>query len=85
MIHCWGFHASSIPDDSSQVADRTDQLWAREGVRIWRSPEGAVKHEGWLLRTLGPVRCPVELDFGLPLTDRANPPVVVDVFNRRKR
>jgi hypothetical protein len=69
MIHCWGFHASSIPDEAHQVLDKTNQLWSRAGTRVWESA-GAIKHEGWVLRTLGPVRCPVELSFGLPLTIR---------------
>lgn len=69
-MSCWGFHASSIPPFSHRVVDRADQLWTRVDTRIWESPEGAVKHEGWLLRTLGPVRCPVELLHGLPLTIR---------------
>ena len=68
---CWGFHAGSIPLESVQVVDRAGQLWTRIGTRIWQSPEGAAKHEGWLLRTLGPVRCPVEFNAGLPLTIRS--------------
>jgi hypothetical protein len=68
---CWGFHASLIPSSSVQVVDKLDQLWTRAGTRIWRSPEDVIKHERWLLATLGPVRCPVELDFGLPLTIRS--------------
>jgi hypothetical protein len=81
---CWGFHASAIPADSGQVIDRTNQVWERAGTRIWRSPAGAVKHEGWVLRTLGPVCCPAELTLGLPLIDRTAPRVVVDVFKRGK-
>lgn len=68
---CWGFHASEIPVDSVQVVDRAGQLWTRINTRIWQSPESSAKHERWLLQALGPVRCPVEFNAGLPLTIRS--------------
>jgi hypothetical protein len=71
---CWAFHASSIPESSERIVDSRGWLWQRAGTRLWAYAPGdqveMVKHEGWLLREHGPVRCPVELDFGLPLTDR---------------
>jgi hypothetical protein len=76
---CWCFHASSVPADSELVQDKVDRLWERAGTRIWRSSDGATKHEGWVLRVLGPVRCPVELSFGLPLNTRNTPHVPIKV------
>lgn len=68
---CWGFHASSIPETSERVEDQQGRLWYRAGARLWTASAGnPIKHESWLLREHGPVRCPVELDCGLPLTIR---------------
>lgn len=73
---CWGFHASSVPESSERVVDRTERIWTRAGTRLWAAAESdqgrpLIKHESWLLREFGPVRCPVELDLGLPLTVRS--------------
>lgn len=71
---CWGFHASSVPETSERVVDMRERVWTRAGTRLWAYAPGdqvdMIKHESWLLREHGPVRCPVELDFGLPLTTR---------------
>ncbi len=58
---CWGFHASVIPDDSMpEVVDKHGERWARVGPRLWSHPDHGVRHESWLCREHGPVRCPVE-------------------------
>lgn len=68
---CWGYHATVIPADSSLIVDKADELWTRTGSRVWESGSGEqTKHETWLLANRGPVRCPVELAVGLPLSVR---------------
>lgn len=59
MSRCWGFHASTIPVESSAVVDLRGVTWSRTGPRAWSGDEGE-RHESWLLRERGPVRCPLE-------------------------
>lgn len=59
MKRCWAFHASAIPAESPTVVDLRGVTWQRTGPRAWSSPDGE-RHESWLLREHGPVRCPME-------------------------
>jgi len=70
---CWGFHASAIPSEATEVETTEGVRWERAGPRSWRPPgwqtscdaamaaadtEPAARfHEAWLLETHGPVRC----------------------------
>jgi hypothetical protein len=56
---CWPFHASSIPEASEVVVDNRGRRWSRTGSNSW-AHDGQERHEAWLLREHGPVRCPVE-------------------------